>query len=304
MKAVRLDDYGDIDVLYVTEVERPEPGPGQVLVAVRAAGLNLGEAKVRQGMLREVFPSTFPSGQGSDFAGVVEAVGSDVDTALIGQDVAGWTDERASHAEFVVAPSTQVVPKPGNVAWEVAGSLFVIGSTAYAAVAAVDPHDGEVLLVSGAAGGVGSLVSQLALARGARVVGVAKESDHEWLRSLGVDPVAYGDGVADRIRAKAQRLDALVDTAGHGYVALGIELGISPDRIDTVVDFPAVAQYGVKSDGSAAGSSAEVLAALLDLVSQGRLDIPIDRTFELSDVRAAYEHLEGGHGRGKVVFVM
>ena len=303
-RAVRLDDYGDIDVLYIADVDVPDVAAGQVRVAVRAAGLNLGEAKVRRGLLKHMFPSTFPSGQGSDFAGVVDAVGEGVDASLVGTDVLGWTDERSSQAEYVVVPADQIVSKPANVSWEVAGSLFVVGSTAYAALAAVSVAAGDVLVVTGAAGGVGSLVSQLAVSRGVRVIGIASERDHDWLRSLGVEPVTYGDGVRERITAVTDKVDALVDTAGSGYVALGIEMGIDPERIDTIVDFPAVAEFGVKAQGSSAGSSAHVLEELVTLVSQGTLQVQIDRTYPLDDVRSAYHHLEEEPGRGKVVLVV
>ena len=139
-RAVRYDDYGDIDVLNVVEVEAPQPGPGQVVVRVRAAGINPGEAKIREGALRDRWPSTFPSGQGSDLAGVIEQVDGDVNGFRVGDEVIGWTDNRASQAELVVVDAEHLTRRPPNVPWEVAGSLFVVGATAFAAVRAVSPR--------------------------------------------------------------------------------------------------------------------------------------------------------------------
>src|ERR1700685_1208675 len=155
MKAVRFDKYGGLDVLEVREVEDPVAGPGQVLVAVRAAGLNPGEIAIREGRLDARWPATFPSGEGTDFAGVVQGVGADVSAFAAGDEVLGWTEERASQAELVVVPADQLTAKPTAVPWEVAGSLFVAAFAAYASLQAVAPRAGETVVVSAAAGGVG-----------------------------------------------------------------------------------------------------------------------------------------------------
>lgn len=301
-KAVRYDGYGGIDVLRVVDVPLPVAGEGEVLVRVKAASINPGEGKIRQGLLHERWPSTFPSGQGSDVAGIVEQVGPGVTGFAAGDEVFGWVDTRSSQAEYAVAPARQLTPKPANVSWEVAGSLFVAGSTAVAAVRAVAPKPGETVAVSGAAGGVGSLAVQLAKRTGATVIGIAGPANHDWLAAHGVQPVAYGDGLADRLRA-AGTVDALIDTHGDGYVKLAIELGVAPDRIDTVADFAAIGQYGVKGEGSAAGADVATLAELADLVAKGELDVPIAATFPLAEVRAAYTQLEQGHTRGKIVLL-
>lgn len=213
-RAVRFDDYGAVDVLEVRNVDAPEPGPGQVRIEVRAAGINPGEDKIRSGALREQWPSTFPSGQGSDFAGVVTELGEGVQRVAVGDEVIGWTDERGSHAELVVAPAEHLTPKPPGVSWEVAGALFVAGSSAYAAVRAVDAGPGDNVVVSAAAGGVGSITVQLARRAGARVIGLASEANHPWLSRHGIVPVAYGEGVAERIREAAPGgVDALIDLA-------------------------------------------------------------------------------------------
>ena len=173
MKAVQIDDYGGVEVLDVREVERPEPGPNQVLVAVRAAGINPSEGKLRAGLVRAVFPLTFPSGQGSDLAGVVEQVGASVKGVAVGDEVIGYTDNRASHAEYVVVEATNLTPKPVAISWEVAGALFVAGVTGFATVRAVAPTAGEVVVIAGAGGGVGVFATQLAFRTGARVIALA-----------------------------------------------------------------------------------------------------------------------------------
>jgi NADPH:quinone reductase-like Zn-dependent oxidoreductase len=301
-KAVRYDDYGGIDVLQLVDVDRPVPGPGQVLVRVKAAGINPGEAKIRDGLLAEMWPSAFPSGQGSDLAGVVAELGEGVTGFAVGDEVIGWTDNRASQAELVCVDAGHLVPKPAGVSWEVAGGLFVAGVTAYAAVRAVAAGPGDVVVVSGAAGGVGSIAVQLAAGAGATVIGLASPANHEWLASHGVTGVAYGDGVADRILAAAGgRVDAFIDTVGGDYVELALSLGVQPDRIDTIANFPAKKKYGVKTDGNAAGSSADVLAELAGLIDKGQLEIPVAGVYPLTEVRAAYTELEKGHTHGKIV---
>jgi NADPH:quinone reductase-like Zn-dependent oxidoreductase len=303
-KAVRFDSYGDIDVLEVRDVERPEAGAGEVLVAVKAAGVNPGEASIRKGLLRDVFPTTFPSGQGSDFAGVVAETGSGVDGFVEGDEVVGFTEERGSHAEFVVVPETNLVAKPPSVSWDVAGGLYVAGTSAYAAVRHVKLAKGDVVVVAGAAGGVGSIAVQLASDAGATVVGIAGPSNDEWLRAHGVIPVNYGDGLAERLRAAAPagRIDAFLDFFGGGYVELAVdELGVAPERVNTIIDFAAAGRYKVGTSGNADAANAGVLSELVSLVADGRLEVPVAETFPLEDVREAFTTLEQRHTRGKLV---
>ncbi len=305
MKAVRFDQYGDVDVLKIADVPKPEPGPGQVLVQVKAAGINPGEAKIRDGQLHERWPATFPSGQGSDLAGVVAETGLGVTAFALGDEVIGYTDDRASQAEYVVVEEQHLTAKPASVPWEVAGGLFVAGATAYAAVRAVALTQGDTVVVSGAAGGVGSIAVQLARRDGAIVIGLASPANHEWLQGHGVIPVAYGDGVAGRIRQAAGKVDAFIDTVGGDYVEIAInDLGVEPSRIDTVANFEAVAKYGVKAEGNAAGGSAETLAELAGLIAAGQLEVPIAATFPLSQVQDAYRRLATGHLRGKIVLTV
>jgi NADPH:quinone reductase-like Zn-dependent oxidoreductase len=303
-KAVQFDKFGDIDVLDVRDVERPAPGAGDVLVEVRAAGINPGEASIRKGLLKDIFPTTFPSGEGSDFAGVVVETGAGVDGFKAGDQVFGFSEKRSSHAEFVVVPAANLTAKPAGVSWEVAGGLFVAGTTAYAAVRAVDLAPGEVVAVSGAAGGVGVIGVQLAKRAGATVVGIAGPSNDEWLRAHGVIPVNYGDDLAERLRAAAPegRIDAFLDFFGGGYVELAVdELGIAPERVDTIIDFAAAEQFKVRTAGNADAANADVLAELAELVADGSLEVPIAEVFALDDVREAFRTLEQRHTRGKLV---
>jgi NADPH:quinone reductase-like Zn-dependent oxidoreductase len=303
-KAVRFDRYGDVDVLDVRDVDPPVAGAGAVVVEVRAAGINPGEAAIRKGLMHEHWPATFPSGQGSDLAGVVTEVGPGVDGFAAGDEVLGWTDDRASQAELVVAEAEHLTAKPAGVSWEVAGSLHVVGATAWAAVRAVSLSEGDVVAVSGAAGGVGTLVVQLAARRGAHVIGLASEGHHDWLRAHGAVPITYRDGVEERIReAGGGRLDAFVDTFGGGYVDMAIALGVSPDRIDAIADREAAARVGAKQDGNAVGARAGVLAELAGLIERGELEVPIARTYPLAQVRDAYRDLERRHTLGKIVLI-
>jgi NADPH:quinone reductase-like Zn-dependent oxidoreductase len=303
VKAVRFTEYGGLDVLRVAEVPTPEPGPGQVQVQIKAAGINPGEAKIREGLLADRWPATFPSGQGSDLAGVVTATGPGVSEVATGDEVIGWTDERASQAEYVVTGASQLTARPAAVPWEVAGSLFVVGATARAAVDAVELAGGDVVVVTGAAGGVGSVTVQLARLTGATVVGLAGSSSHPWLRAHGVIPVTYGDGVAGRITDAAGPPTAFIDTVGQDYVRLALDLGVPPSRVNTVVDFGAVAEYGVKAEGNAAGASAANLAGLASLIAAGQLEVPVVATFPLAQVREAYRLLAEGHTHGKIVLI-
>ena len=304
MKAVRFDEYGGIGVLRVDEVPRPAPESGQVLVRVKAAGINPGEAKIREGFLHSMWPSTFPSGEGSDLAGIVEQAGPGVTGFAAGDEVIGWVDTRSSQAEYAVVDAANLVPKPASVSWEVAGALPVAGFTAWATVRAVGASAGDTLVVSGAAGGVGSIAVQLGKRAGATVIGLAGSANHDWLREHGIVPVTYGEGMADRIRAASPKVDAFIDTYGGDYVELALEqLGVPPKRVDTIARFDAVEKYGIKAEGNAAGASAATLEALAGLAAAGDLDVPVAATYPLAQVREAFTELEKGHTRGKIVLL-
>jgi NADPH:quinone reductase-like Zn-dependent oxidoreductase len=304
MKAVRFHTYGGIDVLRVEEVERPTPGPGEVLVEVRAAGIQPGETMIREGARHGRWPAVFPSGQGSDLAGVVVGAGPHVRGFAVGDEVLGFTHNRASHAEFVVTEDVKLVSRPKGLPWEVAGSLYVAGATAYATVFAVDPGPGDTVVVSGAAGGVGSLAVQLARRRGATVIGLASERNHAWLKEQGVVPLPYGEGAAERIRqASGGTVDAFIDTFGDGYVDLAVELGVRPERIDTIRDWEAAARVGAHTYGEGAAACAVVVGELARLAARGELEVPIARTYPLERVRDAFRELELRQTHGKIVLL-
>jgi NADPH:quinone reductase-like Zn-dependent oxidoreductase len=230
----------------------------------------------------------------------------------VGDEVLGFSEQRSSQAELVAVPAAQVTPKPPAVPWEVAGGLFVAGSTAYAAVRSVHLTPGDVVAVSAAAGGVGTIAVQLAKRSGATVLGIAGASNDDWLSTHGVIPVNYGTPVdfadlANRLSAASPsgRVDAFLDFFGGGYVEMAIDrLGIPADRVDTIIDFAAAERFGVKMEGNADASDAAVLAELAGLIAAGELEVPISGVFPLDQVRDAYRTLEERHTRGKVVLTL
>jgi NADPH:quinone reductase-like Zn-dependent oxidoreductase len=273
-----------------------------VLVEVRAAGIQPGEVMIREGARHDRWPATFPSGQGSDLAGVVVDAGPQVRGVAVGDEVLGFTHNRASHAEFVVVDDVALTSRPAGLSWDVAGSLYVAGTTAYAAVFAVDPGPADTVVVSGAAGGVGSLAIQLARRRGATVIGLASEPNHAWLKARGVVPVQYGPGVAERIRqAAGANVDAFIDTFGDGYVQLAVELGVRAERINTIRDWQAAAKIGARTYGEGSAACAVVVGELARLVARGELEVQIARTYPLEQVRDAFRDLEQRHTHGKIV---
>ncbi len=303
-RAVRFDRYGDRGVLYVADVPMPTPAAGEVVVAVRAAAINPGESKIRSGAMHERFPATFPSGEGSDLAGVVTVVGDGVEGFAVGQEVLGFSWNRSSHASHVSVPTSQLIHKPSQLSWEVAGSLYVVGCTGYAAVRAVDPSESDTVAVSAAAGGVGTVVVQLLAVRNARVLGIASPANAEWLAAHRAIPVPYGDGLAERLQAAApDGIDAFIDLFGPEYVQLAADLGIPHDHIETITAFEKAEELGAKADGSGTASTVEVLSEMAQLVASGAIEIPIAATYPLDEVAAAFEQLEQGHTRGKIVLI-
>ena len=230
------------------------------------------------------------------------AVGEGVTAFGEGDEVLGWTEQRASHAELVAVPEDQLSPSP-PLSWEVAGSLFVVAIAACASVDAVAPQAGETVVVSAAAGGVGSVAVQLARRTGAPVIGLAGERNHDWLRAHDIVPVTYGEGQAERIReAAGGPVDAFIDTFGGGYVDLAIELGVAPQRINTITDFEAAQRLGVH----AGHPRDRHRAAARGAGGAGRrwgLEIPIARTYPLEQVRDAFRELAERHTRGKIVLL-
>lgn len=313
-RAVRFERYGGVEVLEVVDVDPPEPGEGQLLVRVRAAGINPFEAKLRSGLFKDDIPLSFPAAQGNDVAGLVEAVGPGVEDFVVGDAILGTTAKRGSQAELALVASGRALPLPAGVPWEVAGGLWTVATTAFATVAAVGAGEvqDDVVIVAGASGGVGGLAAQLARERGATVIGIAGEDSHAWLRARGIVPVAYGSGgheggVAERVARAAAASGppkALIDTVGRGYVDLAIELGIAPERIDTIVDTAAAARHGARTDGGqAVADPVAAVAEIVALIASAELELPVAASFPLDQVRDAYTLLETGHPPGKIVLV-
>lgn len=303
MRAVRFEEYGDVEVLRVEEVPTPEPGPGEVVVQVVTAGTNPGEASIRSGAGKDRFPAHFPEGQGSDLAGVISAVGDGVEGLVVGQPVIGLSDGRNAQADFALLPADRVVPKPEGLDWAAAATLYVAGTTALVMLDVTHPQPGETVVVSGAAGGVGVFATQLAVATGARVLAIAGEHNHEQLREWGAEPVAYGDGLEDRLRELApDGIDAFLDTFGSGYVELALRLGVPKERIETIIDFATAGRLGTVAKGMAAlEDPAAGVARLAGLVADGAIEVPIKGRFPLERVQDAYRAVESRSGLGKVV---
>jgi NADPH:quinone reductase-like Zn-dependent oxidoreductase len=300
---VQFSEYGNTDVLSVVDVPPPTPGPGQVRLVVRAAGVNPIDWKILRGYMSQVMPLDLPAGLGSDVAGVVDQVGAGVTAFEVGDEVLG-ASITPSYAQSALADPAVLVAKPASVSWEVAGSLAGPGITAWEVLDKLEIAKGETLLVHAAAGGVGTFAVQLAVARGARVIGTASESNHEQLRSLGAEPVTYGEGLVDRVRAIApQGVDAVLDASGRGEIPDSIELAGGPARVLTLVAFDA-ADTGIQVHMSAPGESgAQALRDILNLMETGRLRVPIWRTFPLAEAADALQVSQAGHLGGKIVLL-
>ena len=303
MRAAFYDTYGSTDVLQVGELPDPVTGPDDVLVRVAAAGVNPVDWKIRQGYLDGAFPAHFPIVPGWDAAGTVEAVGPAVTAYRPGDRVLGYVRkdhvQHGTSAELVRAGVRHLAPLPEGASFADAGALPLAGLTALQALDAADVGSGDTVLVHAAAGGVGAFAVQLAVARGARVVGTAGEGNFEFLRSLGVEPVHYGDGLVDRVRDLVDKVDAAVDLAGAEAVAASFELVGDPARVASVVDAASVLSGGgryvfVRPDS-------DQLADLAQQVAAGTLRVEVSGTYPLDDIAAAHAQSETGHGRGKVV---
>lgn len=291
MKAIVFDSFGGPEVLQIKDVEIPIPGPGQVRLRVRAAGVNQLDFKIRSGVMQRVFPTTFPATPGVEAAGVIDEIGPGVTGLTVGDEVLAFTDTGA-YAEYALA--TVVAPKPAGLSWAEAAALPVAAETAQRVLDQLAVKDGETLLVHGAAGAVGGVAVQLAVTAGATVIGTASPANHEYLRSLGVVPVAYGDGLVARVRALApQGVDAVFDAAGQGALPASIDLrGGTTDRIVTIAD-PAAASLGVPFS---AGGSPRIV------VPDG-LRITVAGVFPLAEAGQAQEQSATGHTRGKLVLL-
>jgi NADPH:quinone reductase-like Zn-dependent oxidoreductase len=297
--AVVYTETGPAEVLHVTEVDPPSPADGQVRLAVRAAGVNPIDWKIRSGAFGAV---DLPKIPGTDVAGVVDRVGPGATGVAEGDEVFGFA---AGGAYTTTAVASTVVAKPSGMSWEVAAALPVAAATAQRVLDELEVAAGDTLLIHGAAGSVGGIAVQFAVARGATVVGTASEAQHEYLRELGATPTVYGDGLVERVRALApDGVDAVLDVAGKGALPASIELrGGSTDRIVTIAD-PDAAQHGVRhSSGGGGGRSLDGLREAVRLFEAGTLVVPIRATYRFGQAAAAHRASEEGHGRGKIVLV-
>ena len=299
--AVRYSEFGAPDVLRVVEVDEPHAGPGEVRVAVHAAGLNPYDYKVRSGANGTTHP--LPSGQGAEFAGVVDEVGEGVDDVAVGDEVMGFTSF-AAQAEFVVVKPKNTAPKPAGLDWRIAGGIGLVGNTAKRETDALDLGPDDTVLVTAGAGGVGLVATQFARAAGAAVVATASESNHAFLRSVGAVPVAYGDGELERLRAAAPGgFTAALDHTGRAGVLTAIDLGIPAARINSIVDYPAADEFGIVNVGGGGKSRGE-LVWLADQVVTGALVFPILASYPLAEVAEAYRRFERRSGLGKIVLTV
>jgi NADPH:quinone reductase-like Zn-dependent oxidoreductase len=303
--AVRFAEFGDPDVLEVVEVPTPEPGEGEVLVEVFATGLNPVESAIRRGDHPERWPVDFPSPQGRDLAGVVVAVGPGVQQFARGDEVMGYVD-RGAQATYVAVPERQLLPKPPSLTWEVAGSLYVAGTTAWTAIESLALGPSDEIIITAAAGGVGCLAAQFARMRGATVIGTCAEMRFDFLRQFGVIPMAYGPGLADRVRALGddpnhpaggRPVSAFLDFLG-GQTHEAIKLGVPRTRILTILDWEAVR-------GSAAvelyPADVVALGRVAALVAARRVRLPIADVFPLDSIGDAYRALDRREAPGKIV---
>ena len=299
--AVRYSEHGDADVLRVVDVDEPHAGPGEVRVAVRTAGLNPYDFKVRRGGYGRPIP--LPSGQGAEFAGVVDEVGDGVTDVSVGDEVLGFTSF-AAQAEYVVVPSARTAPKPAALDWAVAGGIGLVGNTAERSVESLSLTPDDTVLVTAGAGGVGLLAVQFARKAGATVVATASERHHDFLRSLGAIPIAYGEGELERARAAAPGgFTAALDNVGRSGVELALALEIPPGRINSIADYEAAEEFGITNVGGG-GKNRAGLERLATAAATGAIVFPILATYPLADVVDAYRRLEERSGLGKIVLTM
>jgi NADPH:quinone reductase-like Zn-dependent oxidoreductase len=298
LKAVRFSRFGGPEVLEIVDLPDPHPGPGQVRIAVRAAGVNPSDWKKREGLMDEELPQTL----GYEAAGVVDELGDGVADVAAGDRVFGLSAEGAAQAELAVL--SYYAPIPPSLDFAGAAALPSTIETATRALDQLGAGSGRTLLVNGASGSVGSAAVQLAVARGARVIGTASPANHEYLRSLGAEPVAYGVGLTGRVHALApDGVDLALDVAGSGILPELIELTGGPEHVVTIADFMGAREHGVRFSSGDAGRAVHVLAEIGELIEAGRFSLPVAQTFPLAEVAEAHRAGESGHVHGKLVLL-
>ncbi|MGI8417122.1 MAG: NADP-dependent oxidoreductase [Nakamurella sp.] len=299
MKAARYSQFGGPEVLEIVDLPDPHPGPGQVRIAVRAAGVNPSDWKKRNGLMDSELPQTM----GHEAAGVVDELGDGVTDVAIGNRVFGFTAEEAAQAELAVL--AYYAPIPPSLDFAGAAALPAAIETATRALDQLGVNDGTMLLINGASGSVGSAAVQLAVMRGARVIGTASPANHVYLSSLGAEPVAYGEGLVARVHELAPNgVDVALDVAGSGILPELIELAGGPQHVVTIADFAGAQEHGVTFSRGDAGRALHVLGEIGELIESGRFSLPVAQTFPLAEVAEAHRVSEDGHLRGKLVLVV
>ena len=299
MRAAAFEQPGGPDVLRLTEVATPHAGPGRVRVRVRAAGVQPYDCAVRAGWTPAGAPPGFPRIPGNEFAGVVDEVGDGVTGVRAGAEVLGYGMLNA-YAEYIVVPADQITAKPAGMPWEVAGGFSAGAQTAHIALGELQVGPGDTLLIHGAAGSVGSVAVQLAVGRGATVIGTARRANHAYLRELGAIPVEYGEGLAGRVRAAAPYgIDCALDGAGGDALAVSLAMVADRRRILTLVEHDRAGELGIRVTRPL--RSAARLAELADRYARGELRIHVRAAYPLERAADAHRDVGTGHGRGKVV---
>jgi NADPH:quinone reductase-like Zn-dependent oxidoreductase len=300
MKAVQFSQFGGPDVLDVVELPDPHPDAGQVRIAVRAAGINPIDWKVRSGAMGGDLPQT----TGREVAGVVDEVGEGVSDVEVGDKVFGFAAGGGGAAELAL--SSEYAPIPPSLDFAAAAALPVAVETAVRTLDVLGVGPATTVLINGAAGGVGSAAVQIARARGARVIGTASETNHDYLRSLGAEPTTYGEGLVQRVRELApDGVDAALDTAGGGALPSLVELTDNPDRVVTIADFLGAQETGVTfSGGMGTRRAVHALSEIGDLIETGKFSLPVQQTFPLDRIAEGHELSQRGHVRGKLVLLV
>jgi NADPH:quinone reductase-like Zn-dependent oxidoreductase len=299
MKAAQFSRFGGPEVLEIVDLPDPRPGPGEVRIAVRAAGVNASDWKKRQGLMDRELPQTL----GYEVAGIVDELGEGVTDVAIGDRVFGFCAEAAAQAELAVLP--HYAPIPPSLDFAAAAALPVAVETAARALDQLGVQSGETLLVNGASGVIGRAAVQLAVARGARVIGTGSPGSHEMLRSLGAEPVAYGDGMAERVGALSPGgVDRALDIAGSGVLAELVKLAGGPQHVVTVADFAGAQEHGVRFSRGDSGRALYMLGQIGDLIESGRFSVPVGQTFPLAAIAEAHRAGETGQVRGKLVLLV